>query len=43
MVAASHLDRTAMAQVRAAALKMDGRAYRISKIHQVTPPAAQRH
>lgn len=43
MVAASHLDRTAMAQVRAAALKMDGRAYRISKIYQVTPPAAQRH
>ncbi len=43
LVAVSHLGQAAMAQARAAALKMDQRAYRISKIYRVTPPATQQH
>ena len=39
LAAVSHLGKTAMAQVRAAALRMDRRAYHISKIYRVTPPA----
>lgn len=40
LTAVSHLGRAAMAQVRAAALRMDERAYRISKVYRVTPRAA---
>lgn len=40
LIAVSHLGRAAMAQVRAAALRMDERAYRISKVYRVTAHAA---
>jgi hypothetical protein len=43
LAAVSHLGQTAMAQARAAALKMDRRAYHISKVYRVTPRATQRH
>ena len=43
LAAVSHLGQTAMAQVRAAALRMDRRAYHISKVYRATPPATQRH
>jgi hypothetical protein len=39
LAAVSHLGQTAMAPVRVAALKMDRRAYHISKVYRVTPPA----
>ena len=42
LAAVSHLGKTAMAQVRAAALRMDRRAYHISKVYRVTPRATQR-
>lgn len=40
LTAVRHLDRATMARVRAGALAMDRRAYRISKIYRVTGPAA---
>jgi hypothetical protein len=43
LVAVSHLGRTAMSHARAAALKMDQRAYRISKVYRATRPATQQH
>jgi len=43
LAAVSHLGQTAMAQARTAALRMDRRAYHISKVYRVTPRATQRH
>jgi hypothetical protein len=39
LVAVRQLSRAEMAQARSAALRMDQRAYRISKLYRVTPPA----
>lgn len=41
LAAVSHLGRAAIAQARAAALKMDKRAYHISKVYRATAPATQ--
>jgi hypothetical protein len=43
LTAVRHLDRAAMARVRAAVLAMDRRAYRITRIYRVTGPAAAGH
>jgi hypothetical protein len=40
--AVRHLDAAAMAKARAAALAMDQRAYRVSKVYRVTGPAQSR-
>jgi hypothetical protein len=42
LAAIRHLDRCATARVRAAALAMDRRAYRISKVYRTTGPAVVR-
>jgi hypothetical protein len=43
LAAVRHLDRCAMAKVRAAVLAMDRRAYRVSKVYRATKPAQRRH
>jgi hypothetical protein len=43
LTAVRHLDRAAMARVRAAVLAMDRRAYRITRIYRVSGPAAPGH
>jgi hypothetical protein len=42
LTAVRHLDDAAMAKARAAALAMDRRAYRVSKVYRVTGPAQSR-
>jgi len=42
LTAVRHLDGTAMAKARAAALAMDRRAYRVTKVYRVTGPAQSR-
>jgi hypothetical protein len=42
LTAVRHLDGPALAKVRAAALAMDGRGYRVSKVYRVTGPAERR-
>jgi hypothetical protein len=42
LTAVHHLDGAAMAQMRAAALAMDQRAYRVTKVYRVTTPAQSR-
>ena len=43
LTAVRHLDRCAIAKVRAAVLTMDRRAYRVSKVYRVTEPVVRRH
>lgn len=43
LTAVRHLDRAALAQVRAGVLAMDRRAYRITRIYRVTGPAVAAH
>ena len=42
LAAVRHLDQAEMAKARAAALAMDQRAYRVSKVYRATKPAEQR-
>jgi hypothetical protein len=42
LAAVRHLDAHAMAEIRAAVLAMDRRAYRVSKVYRVTRPAESR-
>ena len=42
LAAVRHLDAPAMAKMRAAALEMDQRAYRVSKVYRSTEPATRR-
>jgi hypothetical protein len=42
LTAVRHLDEAAMAKARAAALAMDQRAYRVTKVYRVTGPAQSR-
>jgi hypothetical protein len=42
LAAVHHLDETALAKARAAALAMDQRAYRVTKVYRVTGPAERR-
>ena len=43
LTAVRHLGQPAMAEIRAAVLAMDRRAYRISKVYRATEPAERRH
>ena len=43
LAAVRHLNRCALAKVRAAALAMDRRAYWVSKVYRATKPAQRRH